>query len=68
MVLACDFDRDGDFVGWWEAVALAHAEGTSFTLGWRAYPEHRDRCGAGGPSSRRCTRETRRPTQQAWQT
>jgi hypothetical protein len=38
-VLARDFDRDGDFVGWWEAVVLAPADGDSFTLGWRDYPE-----------------------------
>ncbi len=39
VILAKDFDRDGDFVGWWEAVVLAPAEGDAFTLGWRDYPE-----------------------------
>ena len=37
-VLAREFDRDGDFVGWWEAVVRA-AEGDDFTLAWRDYPE-----------------------------
>ena len=36
--MARDFDRDGESVGWWEAVVLA-AEGEGFTLGWRDYPE-----------------------------
>ncbi len=38
-VLARDFDRDGDFVAWWEEVVLAVTEGDSFTPGWRDYPE-----------------------------
>ncbi len=38
-VLARDFDRDGEFAGWWEAVALAPFEGDGFTLAWRDPPE-----------------------------
>jgi hypothetical protein len=38
-VLARDFDRDGEFAGWWEAVALAAFEGDGFTLAWRDAPE-----------------------------
>src|SRR5215212_3803369 len=38
-VLARDYDREGESVGWWEAVVLAPADGDSFTLGWRDYPE-----------------------------
>ena len=39
VVLARDYDRDGESVGWWEAVVLAPAEGDAVTLGWRDYPE-----------------------------
>ena len=39
VVLARDYDRDGDFVGWWEAVLLAPADGDAFTRGWRDDPE-----------------------------
>ena len=39
VVLARDYDRDGESVGWWEAVVLAPADGDAFTLGWRDYPE-----------------------------
>ena len=38
-VLARDFDRDGEFAGWWEAVLLAPFEGDGFTLAWRDPPE-----------------------------
>ena len=38
-VLARDFDRDGEFAGWWEAVLLAPFEGDGFTLAWRDAPE-----------------------------
>lgn len=39
VVLARDYDRDGESVGSWEAVVLAPADGASLTLGWREYPE-----------------------------
>jgi hypothetical protein len=39
VVLARDYDRDSESVGWWEAVVLAPDDGDSFTLGWRDYPE-----------------------------
>ncbi len=38
VVLARDYDREGESVGW-EAVVLAPADGDAFTLGWPDYPE-----------------------------
>ena len=62
VVLARDYDRDGESVGWWEAVVLAPADGDSFTLGWRDYPEQglgaapAQRARAAAPGRRRVQR------------
>ena len=37
-VLAPEFDENGDFDGWWEAVVI-EAKGGQFTLEWRDFPE-----------------------------
>jgi hypothetical protein len=61
VVLARDYDRDGDFVGWCEAVQLAPADGDAFTRSAGATIRSRGWCGASVPSSRRCTRAAQRP-------